>query len=195
MVNYHLKVNISGSKTETIISPASRKDPRAPIRLSRKPSFRSFRAHKKLQGCSCLTEHEIFHWLSLCDRFNIFNATSNPQDESSALKFTNRIRVSQPCKAPKRSWDPSPGLQVSPCHSPACENLPDVRNPFSQDDLTNSLDAHKMLTALTARKFFFFFWLPLPKGLMLPFHHTVMKLHVLWFYGFPCSFFSLHLTQ
>lgn len=42
MVNCHLNVKISGSKAETIISLTSLKDPRAPIRLTSKPSFHGF---------------------------------------------------------------------------------------------------------------------------------------------------------
>lgn len=111
MTNCHLNVEILGSKAETIISLTSVKDPRAACTSDSWVSHHST-DHKEPQGCTCLTEHEIFHWLSFSDKFNIFNVTSSTQDESSTFKFTNRIRDS--CRALWRSSSPHLGLQANP---------------------------------------------------------------------------------
>lgn len=107
MASCHLNVKISGSKAKTIISLTRLKDPRAVHQTLEWAIIPLFQAHKEPQGCSCLTEHEIFHWLSLCDRFNIFNATS-------IFKFTNRISHSWPCRALKRSPIATLCLQTGP---------------------------------------------------------------------------------
>lgn len=117
MANCHLNVKISGSKAETIIPLTSLKDPRAVHQTG-------VSHHSTVSGSQRASRLFLprgawnIHWLSLCDRFNIFNVTSKTQDESSTFKFTNRIRDFWSFRTLKRSSNPSLGLHTGP-HLPS----------------------------------------------------------------------------
>lgn len=117
MANCHLNVKISGSKAETIIPLTSLKDPRA-VHQTGVSHHSTVSGSQRASRLFLPRRAWNIHWLSLCDRFNIFNVTSKTQDESSTFKFTNRIRDFWPFRTLKRSSNPSLGLHTGP-HLPS----------------------------------------------------------------------------